>query len=89
MRPTLLISAVVTALGAAPAIAMPAAPAPSTSRAITQIAAGCGMGRTRDAMGRCHHPFNRFHHHHQFNAYKAKHCKPMRTPNGTVGFCKV
>ena len=54
-------------------------------------AGGCGIGRARDATGRCHHRFNLFNHHDRrhFDRYRANHCTMVETPNGRVRRCRV
>ena len=71
------------------ALALPqAAPAPSL---LQPVATGCGIGRMRDAMGRCRHRFNLFDHHdhRRFGRYRENHCTMVKTPNGRVRRCRI
>lgn len=56
---------------------------------VIHVAMGCGIGRTRHAMGHCRHRFNLFRQHRSFRAYEDRHCTPMMTPNGCVNRCKI
>ena len=73
------------------ALALPHA-APAASASLLQpVAMGCGIGRRRDAMGRCRHRFNLFDHHdhRRFGRYRENHCTMVKTPNGRVRRCRI
>lgn len=73
------------------ALALPHAVPAAGTTLLQPAAMDCGVGRTRDAMGRCRHRFNLFDHHDRrhFDRYREKHCAMMETPNGSVRRCRV
>lgn len=87
------ISTIATSLLAATlAFATPAAAFAAPQAGLRhETAAGCGIGRSRDAMGHCRHRFNLFDHQDRrhFHAYRQNHCTMVETPNGRVRRCRI
>ena len=73
------------------ALALPQTAPVAGASLLQPVAEGCGIGRTRDAMGRCRHRFNLFDHHdrRRFDRYRENHCTAVETPDGRVRRCRI